>query len=409
MTKIGSLEVFSTGGAGSVQSITGNSGGAVSGSTTSNIDLIGDNAQGINVVGNPGTNTLTISGIDATTSTPGVVPLATNAEVIAGVDSTKAVTSSALAAKLGPQTAHSLIVSEGAGSAFTALGPATNGQIPIGSTGADPVLATLTAGANVTITNSPGGITIASAGTGMSLTVLGNSGEASPNGLSQINIIGDGTSIDTTGDGSHTLTISGIQATTSTAGVSALATNAQAIAGVNTTNAVTPSSLAAKLGTQTAHSILIAEGTGSAFTALGPATNGQIPIGSTGADPILANLTAGPNISITNGAGSITIGSSSSTVASMYKSVNSNYTVAVTDYYISVDSSGGPITVTFPNAPATDQIFIIKDRLGTSATNNITITTAGGAIDIDGSTSYIIKTNYEALNLLFNGTSYEVF
>jgi hypothetical protein len=42
----------------------------------------------------------------------------------------------------------------------------TNGQILIGSTGNAPVLSTLTAGSNVTITNSPGEITISAAGGG---------------------------------------------------------------------------------------------------------------------------------------------------------------------------------------------------------------------------------------------------
>lgn len=36
-------------------------------------------------------------------------------------------------------------------------------------------------------------------------------------------------------------------------------------------------------------------------------TDGQLPIGSTGSDPVMATLTAGSGISITNGAGSITI------------------------------------------------------------------------------------------------------
>ena len=48
--------------------------------------------------------------------------------------------------------------------AVTALGQATNGQLVIGSTGADPVLSTLTQGANITITNTAGGIEIAASG-----------------------------------------------------------------------------------------------------------------------------------------------------------------------------------------------------------------------------------------------------
>ena len=51
---------------------------------------------------------------------------------------------------------------------------------------------------------------------------------------------------------------------------------------------------------------LLGSGTG-AVTATAQPTNGQLPIGSTGVDPVLATLTAGTGINITNGAGSITI------------------------------------------------------------------------------------------------------
>lgn len=59
------------------------------------------------------------------------------------------------------------------------------------------------------------------------------------------------------------------------------------------------------LTTLTAHSLYVGNGT-SAPTALGSATNGQIPIGSTGADPVLAAI-VGTGIVVTNGAGSITL------------------------------------------------------------------------------------------------------
>jgi hypothetical protein len=59
--------------------------------------------------------------------------------------------------------------------------------------------------------------------------------------------------------------------------------------------------------TLTDHSILLGSGT-SAITALGAATNGQLPIGSTGADPVLAGITGtGNQITVTNGAGTITL------------------------------------------------------------------------------------------------------
>jgi len=57
----------------------------------------------------------------------------------------------------------------------------------------------------------------------------------------------------------------------------------------------------------TDHSLIVGSGTG-AITELGAATDGQIPIGSTGADPVLGNIAASSNIlSVTNGAGSISL------------------------------------------------------------------------------------------------------
>lgn len=59
--------------------------------------------------------------------------------------------------------------------------------------------------------------------------------------------------------------------------------------------------------TLTDHGILLGSGIG-AVTPLGVATNGQLPIGSTGADPVLALITGTANqIVVTPGAGSITL------------------------------------------------------------------------------------------------------
>ena len=88
--------------------------------------------------------------------------------------------------------------------------------------------------------------------------------------------------------------------------------------------------------TFTAHSLLLGQGT-SAVTALVASTYVQIPIGSTGADPVLATITAGANITVTNGAGTITIAANASSASFNYTSVNhaaSPYTALSTDYYI---------------------------------------------------------------------------
>ena len=76
--------------------------------------------------------------------------------------------------------------------AVTALGQATNGQLVVGSTGADPVLATLTGGANITVTNTAGGISIAATGLG-SGTVQTVSATGTENGLT---LTSDGDTVD---------------------------------------------------------------------------------------------------------------------------------------------------------------------------------------------------------------------
>ena len=85
------------------------------------------------------------------------------------------------------------------------------------------------------------------------------------------------------------------------------------------------------------------------------------------------------------------------------------YVVLSTDYYISVDCSGGAKQVNLPNAPSLNKVFIVKDKTGNSAANNITVTTVGGAINIDAAATYLIKINYGSAQFVWNGTTYEVF
>jgi len=85
--------------------------------------------------------------------------------------------------------------------------------------------------------------------------------------------------------------------------------------------------------TITSNSLVIGHGT-SAMTALGAATNGQIPIGSTGNAPVLATITGGSNITVTNGAGSIQIDG-------VGNSATANSIVDIVDDFI--DSQGAGI------------------------------------------------------------------
>jgi hypothetical protein len=134
-------------------------------------------------------------------------------------------------------TAHSLIVGDGT-NPIGILTAATDGQIPIGSTGADPSISTITAGTNIGVANGAGSITINFDGT--------------------LPVASGGT------------------------GVSSI----------------------------TDHALIVGSGAG-AVTTLAAATNGQIPIGSTGADPTLGAITStGGSITVTNGAGTIDLSTS---------------------------------------------------------------------------------------------------
>lgn len=100
--------------------------------------------------------------------------------------------------------------------------------------------------------------------------------------------------------------VSGINATTTQVGVVILADNPEALAGTNTTKAMTPQDVQAKVGAQTLHGLAYGAGNAAAIAWLGEAADGQIPIGQTGGIPILANITStNGTVTITNGPGSI--------------------------------------------------------------------------------------------------------
>jgi len=73
------------------------------------------------------------------------------------------------------------------------------------------------------------------------------------------------------------------------------------------------------------------------------------------------------------------------------------------------DISDGAKTVQLPNAATLGKVFIVKDRTGSAGTFNITVTTVGGAVNIDGATTFVMNTNFQAAQFIGSGTSYEVF
>ena len=110
----------------------------------------------------------------------------------------------------------------------------------------------------------------------------------------------------------------------------------------------------------TDHALIVGSGV-AAVTEIGPLTNGQLPIGSTGADPVAATLTAGTNISITNGAGSITINATAAAL-SWVEVTAATQAMAITTSYGA--NRGGGITFTLPATAAAGSVMEIVGMAG---------------------------------------------
>lgn len=291
-----------------IETLTGNSGGPVGPDGAMNIDILGNNATGIDVVGTPGSNLLTVIGLSSSTTQIGTIAIATDAETIAGVDSTEAVVPSSLAAKLGTQIQHALPIGNTTSGAFNWTNAGTDGQLVIAATGANPAFASLTSAGN-TIAITPGANTLnIEAGATTATTYTCDAGSAVPV-ANILTVVGSG--------------------------------------GITTS------------------------GAGSTITIVG--TSEQII----------------PVTALTN--------------------LSSPYIVLTTDYYMTCNVSGGVLTIRLPNAPTTGRVYVVKDAGGNAATNNITVTTVGGVVNIDGATTFVMNTAYQSASFLFNGATWEVW
>lgn len=258
---------------GSVLTLTGNSGGAVGPDGGGNINVVGDGSI-ISIAGNPGTNTLTATIATATTAQEGATTLATNAQAIAGTDAVNAVTSAALGAKLGTQTAHAVAIAEGTASALHWSNVGSNGQVLIGATAADPAFATLTStGGTILFTTGANSLNLEAAGAGAGVTVNADVGSATP--------------------AAGILTLKGL-------------------AGGNIATAGAANNLTVAVSGTTNHAVQIGNATGSLTSVAVGATN-TVLLGNTGADPSFGAVPNGAlahsSITVT-GDNNITIGGS---------------------------------------------------------------------------------------------------
>lgn len=112
-----------------------------------------------------------------------------------------------------------------------------------------------------------------------------------------------------------------------------------------------------------------------------------------------------------NGAAALPTWQDGSSVLSI-TSVNnaaSPYTVLGTDQFLACQSSTGIISILLPDTTTTGRVIVIKDSNGDCNTNNISVTTVGGTVTVDGQTTYTMNVNYQSISVIFDGTNYEVF
>lgn len=254
--------ISDSGGSGNdIRTLTGNSGGAVAGDAAFNVNLLG--AAGVNIVGNPGTNTVTVSltggsaaidsiGVDAFTA-PGTNPVLPDALGLLTVHG------AATAAGTTPVQSNSLAANAYTVQVQTSQAIAATDATKIGLSNYNS--AHFSCDANGFVSLSGGGQAVDS--------LIPNSGT---------------TPVVPAADGS--ITLQGTGSITTVGGL----------------NSLTP-----QLTGLTNHSVQVGAGTAT-LTQLTVGTNGQVLIGATAADPAFATLTSSDSsITFTPGANTLSL------------------------------------------------------------------------------------------------------
>ena len=152
--------------------------------------------------------------------------------------------------------------------------------------------------------------------------------------------------------------------------------------------------------TITQHAIVIGDAAND-IKSIAAMTNGQLPVGSTGADPVPATLTAGTGISIINGAGSITINGTGGGVT-WNDVTGTSASMAVNNGYLS--DNAGLVTLTLPSTvPQFSVIAVAGFGAGgwTIAQNAGQLIHFGSTTTTTGAGGSLSSTNrYDAIYLL---------
>lgn len=132
---------------------------------------------------------------------------------------------------------------------------------------------------------------------------------------------------------------------------------------------------------------MIVGDTANAIKSLGVLTNGQLYIGSTGADPVAASILVGTGLSINGGAGTISLSVTGGGLA--WSSIVANQTLAINNGYF---TTAGTLSLALPASSSVGDHITVALNGGTSWTitqaagqsirvgTNITTVGAGGTL-----------------------------
>lgn len=149
----------------------------------------------------------------------------------------------------------------------------------------------------------------------------------------------------------------------------------------------------------TAHTLPVANGS-SAFS-FKTLANGQLLIGSTGADPVAAGLTAGPGVSISNGAGSITISGTGSGIGWTEVTTTTQAMAADNGY---VANNAGLVTLTLPATAAFGTAISVVGKgaggwlIAQNASQVIQVGSVGSTAGVGGSVAS--SNRYDSIDLI---------
>jgi hypothetical protein len=375
-----------------------------------------------------------------------------------------------ITANLTGTTNHAVQIGNASGS-LTSISLGTNGQVLIGATGADPAFATLTS-SDSSITFTPGANSLSlqvTGGTTTGKTITGNTGGArAPTGgnwnivTSNATAVLSGVSSTLTIDFNITNLVLGSSLPSLTSGTANVGVGNGVLAAITSggANTVIGSSAGISLTTGT-NNVLIGAGTGTSLTsstqstavgtgALLGFTTGS---GNTGRNTVygygcygslstgVANIGMGymtgqaytgaessnilfGNTGVLGESNVIRIGTQGTSqgqqsqcyLAGVLNTVSGRvvklttpgaypYTTLTTDYVILMNTSSAR-TINLIASPVTGTTYRIKDNTGSAGTNNITV--SGNGNNIDGSASYTISMNYDSIDLVYNGTQWNI-